>query len=196
MIVRTYSADVDVPARSSTMARRATSLANGTIIDGPPPQLPSVHDFSINGILEAIDPDIQGTLDAIAEIWGRSKLSLANEYGSHRPPLGEIRASGRSLDHGLLTVEEASLSNKRLVDDNVVIVGEDTSTVDGRGHYSSTYGLLENLHQPSSILGSRTAMLPSLGDGFLRQPHVQLLYQRVGLKFHPDHGNPRTRRPL
>lgn len=105
-------------------------------------QLPPISDFTIDGILSAIQPDIEGTIDAIAEIMGRSRLSLANEYDSHMPPQGEIRASSRSA---LLPVEEASSSNEQLAVDNVIIVPEDASLIDGSHAGSAAYGLLERL---------------------------------------------------
>ena len=105
-------------------------------------ELPPVSDFAIDGILSAIQPDIEGTIDAIAEIMGRSRLSLANEYDSHMPPQGEIRANSRSA---LLPVEEASLSNEQLAADNVIIVPEDASLIDGSHGGSAAYGLLERL---------------------------------------------------
>jgi len=81
------------------------------------PELPPPEAFSIESILNAIDPSIQETLTSIAEIYGRSKLSLANEYGSHIAPLGEIRAPPGYL----LTVDEASSEQERQQDetDNV-----------------------------------------------------------------------------
>lgn len=92
---------------------------------GPP--LPSHEDFGIDSILRAIEPNIKGTLESIGEICGRSKLSLANEYGSHIAPLGEIRAPAG----GLLTVEEASSDHERQLD-NVVIYDDEPSLLDGR----------------------------------------------------------------
>lgn len=115
---------------------------------GPPP--PSDKDFSIESILQAIEPDIQGTLDSIAEICGRSKLSLANEYGSHIAPLGEIRASAS----GLVPVEEASQNDERRADEGVVIFDDDPGLVEaGRDmHPFSFYRYLENLRQAASTL--------------------------------------------
>jgi hypothetical protein len=54
----------------------------------PPP--PSPASFSISSILSSLssDPSAQADIDAIAEICGRSRLSMANEYGSHRSPIG------------------------------------------------------------------------------------------------------------
>lgn len=145
---------------------RSSSFTNGDWANQPAPELPSVQDFSIEGILRAIEPDIQSTLDNIAEICGRSKLSLANEYGSHLPPQGEIRATGRSTDHGLLPVEEVSPSDERLIDENVAIMGDNPSLVDGRNHLPTpTLEMLENLQQASNVMGYRMGMSSSLGDG-------------------------------
>lgn len=123
------------------------------------PKLPSVHDFSIDGILEAIQPDIQGTIDAIAEILGRSRYSLANEYGAHMPPQGEIRAGRGFQERRLLPVEEATVSDDHLATDPVVIVGEDASLIDGSHAGSVAYDLLERIRaaarQRSDLRSSR-----------------------------------------
>ena len=116
-------------------------------------ELPPVSDFSIEGILAAIQPDIEGTIDAIAEIMGRSRLTLANEYDSHMPPQGEIRAASHPP---LLPVEEASSSNERLAGDNVIILGEDVSLVDGSNAGSAAYGLLERLGQVQRPIRQRS----------------------------------------
>lgn len=114
---------------------------------GPP--LPSDKDFSIESILQAIEADIRGTLDSIADICGRSKLSLANEYGSHIAPLGEIRAP----PSGLVPVEEVSTSDERR-DEAVVIFDDDPNIMDaGRDtHPFSFYRYVENLRQAASAL--------------------------------------------
>ena len=54
------------------------------------PSLPPLSSFSFQDILKEIDPEINPSIDAIAEIFGRSKLSLADEYSSHLPPQGEL----------------------------------------------------------------------------------------------------------
>ncbi|MCJ1403013.1 hypothetical protein MMC11_006235 [Xylographa trunciseda] len=59
--------------------------------------LPPISAFSFADILASIDMDVKTEIDGIAEICGRSKLSLANEYGSHLPPHGE-RLLGDTLD--------------------------------------------------------------------------------------------------
>ncbi|KAI1932849.1 hypothetical protein LOZ65_000456 [Ophidiomyces ophidiicola] len=176
VVIRTFSADTNV---RGTMSRHSNHECYR------PAKLPPVQDFGIEGILQAIEPDIRNTLDTIAEICGRSKLSLANEYGSHRPPLGEIRAISRPMDHTLLAVEEASSSNERLADENIMILGDDLSTLDGRDAPSARYRLFEHLPETvittdrDSYLASRndvTASTTEVGDALSTgesrpQPH-------------------------
>lgn len=128
VLVRAYSGNASVnrattetPKQPSTTRRflsflgfSSTSSASNSQPQAP--QLPSADDFSIGCILQAIEPNIQGTLDSIAEIYGRSKLSLANEYGSHIAPLGEIRAPPGHRH--LLTVDEASSEQERQTQEN------------------------------------------------------------------------------
>lgn len=123
VLVRAYSGNAsgnrtttETPKKPSTTRRFLaflgfSSASSASNSQPRAPQLPSPDDFSIDGILQAVEPNIQGTLDSIAEIYGRSKLSLANEYGSHIAPLGEIRAPPGH--HHLLTVDEASSEQER-----------------------------------------------------------------------------------
>ena len=55
------------------------------------PKLPPVESFSFQDILASIGPEAEDSIDAIAEICGRSKMSLAEEHGSHRPPQGDMQ---------------------------------------------------------------------------------------------------------
>lgn len=131
-------------------------------------ELPPISDFTIDGILSTIQPDIEGTLDAIAEIMGRSRLSLANEYDSHMPPQGEIRATSRSA---LLPVEEASSSNEQLAADSVIIVPADASLIDGSHGGSAAYGLLERLRvaprtRRSDLMPPRALSSPVILEDF------------------------------
>jgi hypothetical protein len=131
-------------------------------------ELPSISDFTIDGILSAIQPEIEGTIDAIAEIMGRSRLSLANEYDSHMPPQGEIRANSRPA---LLPVEEASASNEQLAADNVIIVPEDASLIEGSHAGSAAYGLLERLRvsprtRPRDTMPHRALSSPAILEDF------------------------------
>lgn len=157
VLVRAYSGNAeDEPrSKSSTMSPRRLFPFTGSRSSVSPrssnPPFPSDKDFRIDSILQAIDPDIRGTLDSIAEICGRSKLSLANEYGSHIAPLGEIRAPPAG---GLVPVEEASSSDEHRADEGVVIFDEDPSMMDtGRDtHPFSFYHYLENLRHAASAL--------------------------------------------
>lgn len=56
------------------------------------PDLPPLESFSFQDILASIDPEVKVSIDAIAEICSRSKLSLADEYGSHLPPQAQFIA--------------------------------------------------------------------------------------------------------
>ncbi|XHF99167.1 hypothetical protein AWENTII_002676 [Aspergillus wentii] len=148
VLVRTYSGNTDDNAGASKMpSRRSFPFASSSSTQERRPPLPSDEDFSIDGILRAIEPNIRGTLDSIAEICGRSKLSLANEYGSHIAPLGEIRAP----PGGLLTVEEASPGHEQQSDENVVIYDDENSLMDGGDHSPfSHYRYLENIRQAAT----------------------------------------------
>lgn len=79
------------------------SLRRSKPVKSPPPsfpakpelELPPLSAFSFSEILAAIDPDVRLSIDKIAEICGKSKLSLANEYGSHLPPQAELEQRRR-----------------------------------------------------------------------------------------------------
>jgi hypothetical protein len=119
-----------VLVRTYTRVERSRPASANPSVCGQPQSmpananLPSVDAFSFDGILRAIEPDINEAIDGIAEIYARSKLSLADEYGSHMPPQGEIsgprmRHSGLAirtagLERTLTTVTEASSSSERL----------------------------------------------------------------------------------
>ncbi|KAI5364847.1 hypothetical protein Slin15195_G043850 [Septoria linicola] len=54
--------------------------------------LPPISSYAFADILRSVNGsrDFQLAIDDIAEICARTRLSLATEYGSHLPPLGEI----------------------------------------------------------------------------------------------------------
>ena len=62
------------------------------------PNFPPVESFSFQDILRSIGPEANASIDAIAEICGRSKMSLAAEHNSHRPPQGQLATTGSSPD--------------------------------------------------------------------------------------------------
>lgn len=157
------------PASSSSPLRRSFPFLGGASSSSPSsgttqersPELPSDEEFSIDGILRAIEPNIQTTLNSIAEIYGRSKLSLANEYSSHIAPLGEIRAPPGYL----LPVDEASSDQERQQaddygDDGVVIYNDEQ---DYQNPFSY-YGDIDNIRQAGVQGLRRPSMVPFSGD--------------------------------
>ncbi|KUL92129.1 hypothetical protein ZTR_02216 [Talaromyces verruculosus] len=108
--------------------------------------LPAVEEFGIDAILRAIEPDIRSTLESIAEICGRSKLSLANEYGSHIAPFGEVNPPPGNL----LAIQETAADNMEAstdADGHIVIVDDDNDL------YGSPLGLLDDLRQTALATG-------------------------------------------
>lgn len=102
-------------------------------------ELPPLSAYSFDGILGSIREVIEEDLNGIAEILGHSRLVLADQHESHLPPTGEIRAGQ------LPALPEASSSNERLAGDDVLILNENASLVDGSHAGSAAYGLLERL---------------------------------------------------
>ncbi|RAO71626.1 uncharacterized protein BHQ10_007638 [Talaromyces amestolkiae] len=108
--------------------------------------LPAVEEFGIDAILRAIEPDIRSTLDSIAEICGRSRLSLANEYGSHIAPFGEVNDPPGHL----LAIQETAADSTESpadADGHIVIVDDDNEL------YGSPLGLLDDLRQTALATG-------------------------------------------
>lgn len=53
--------------------------------------LPPISAYAFADILRTIDsPELQLAIDGIAEICAKNRMSLAEEYASHMPPVGEI----------------------------------------------------------------------------------------------------------
>lgn len=56
--------------------------------------LPPVSSYAFADILRSADcPDFQNAIGGIAELCAKNRMSLADEYASHMPPLGEITAA-------------------------------------------------------------------------------------------------------
>ncbi|KAL9576554.1 MAG: hypothetical protein Q9212_007001 [Teloschistes hypoglaucus] len=72
-------------SQSTSMKQRRQSRGNQVASD-----MPSLQKFSFQDILASLDPEVSTSIDKIAEICGRSKMSLADEYSSHLPPQGNI----------------------------------------------------------------------------------------------------------
>ncbi|RAL01958.1 uncharacterized protein BO80DRAFT_424331 [Aspergillus ibericus CBS 121593] len=184
VLVRAYSGDPHGTSSTTTMpVRRSFPFLSGSGSQRRGPTLPSEDDFSIDGIMRAIEPNIRHTLDSIGEICGRSRLSLANEYGSHIAPLGEIRAP----PGGLLTVEEASSDHERQTD-NVVIYDDETSVADGRDHSFPHYR--DWVHARQTGFQSRTSFS---GDGSSTQITPPTARSAMALQSAADDPLPMTR---
>ncbi|KAH9825427.1 hypothetical protein Tdes44962_MAKER10209 [Teratosphaeria destructans] len=84
VLVRAYTGNTGI----STSAPRAPPLAAELH------PLPPISSYAFADILRAANcPDFQHAIDGIADICAKNRLSLADEYGSHLPPLGEITAT-------------------------------------------------------------------------------------------------------
>lgn len=82
---------VRAPSIKTDMKRKTK-----TRVGAESPQLPPLESFSIQDILTSIGPEAEASIDAIAEICGRSKMSLADEHSSHRPPHVQLVTTGSS----------------------------------------------------------------------------------------------------
>ena len=73
---------------------RATSFGARNARGNSAKALPPISSFAFADILRSADcADFQLAIDGIAEICAKNRMSLADEYGSHLPPLGEITAA-------------------------------------------------------------------------------------------------------
>ena len=158
----TKSASSNISLTSQPVLVRAYTYANRSLPTSAIPHdigapqsmtaaanLPSVDSFSFDGILRAIEPDIHDAIDGIAEIYARSKLSLADDYDAHLSPQGQaaaprMRYSGLAirtvgLERTLTTVTEASSSSERLVGGSKA-----ASVASGKGK-ATAYGSLRSI---------------------------------------------------
>jgi hypothetical protein len=69
--------------------------------------LPPLEAFNFQAIMRSIEPEVAGTLDAIADICANNRYSLANQYEVHMPPGGH-HTTFRASDHPLNPVSEAT----------------------------------------------------------------------------------------
>ena len=82
------------PSTKPNMKRKHQPMDKSTS-----PKLPPVESFSFQDILNSIGPEADASIDAIAEVCGRSKMSLAAEHSSHRPPQGQLATTGNIPDN-------------------------------------------------------------------------------------------------
>ena len=73
----------------------ATSdLSHKSGVRGKVQALPSTSSYAFADILRTANcPDFRSAIEGIAEICAKNRMSLADEYASHLPPLGEITAT-------------------------------------------------------------------------------------------------------
>ncbi|OJD33315.1 uncharacterized protein BKCO1_3100065 [Diplodia corticola] len=168
VIVRTYSGG------SSSRPRRPSSH-----MPQRPVTLPPAADFSFDGILHAVEPEISGAIDAIAAICARSKLSLADEYAAHRPPHEvldpaiplELQQRQRwwsvVRDTALSAVPEASSSSERLVGSRTASRASVSSAAghSSRGKKNSAYGSLKSIVSGDSNARKGLSALFGSNDG-------------------------------
>lgn len=175
VLVKTYSRSDQ--ARTAEMGRPGKPNVETS-------ELPPLESFSFQDILKEIDPDIKASVDAIAEIYGRSKLSLADEYGSHRPPMGGLEL----LDHAdalealqpsrLEPVKESTPGHSRR--HSLALVGTSAQAKSGLSSSavaatSTATSVSQNSRQSASIPGNSRAdtaiaILPSMLS-WLRNSH-------------------------
>jgi len=113
VLVNPAPLEPDMPSRA-TFRRSKAPKSSGQFTEEPKHDLPPLSAFSFSEILASIDPDVRSSIDTIAEICGKSKLSLANEYGSHMPPHGDLSGVSGQMEReevhglGLEVVEEVA----------------------------------------------------------------------------------------
>ncbi|KAI9802365.1 MAG: hypothetical protein M1833_001871 [Piccolia ochrophora] len=150
--VRTYSGD----SRQDLGAR--ISVGDGeTAMDKV--DLPSVEAFSFDGIMSSIDPEVSGTLDAIAGICASSKYSLSNQYDVHLPPQATTNI-------------DASLGREEEEDQSTSVMGQPNMSTYrySRAHMASADRISEESEitsqQPTSPIALCTGIVSS------RQPRA------------------------
>lgn len=196
------SQPVLVKAYTSSERHRPSSASRSPATLAMPAgaHLPPIEAFSFDGILRAVEPEVHEAIDGIAEIYARSRLSLADEYGSHMPPQGEIitprsRYSGLAirttgLERTLTTVAEASSSSERLAGESRA----GSTAGSGKGK-TTAYGSLRSIisRGRSSSAGSVPVMSPLASSKRMMLPKNWTVggdgYPAIILKMHstPSH---------
>ncbi|KAK4621398.1 hypothetical protein CLAFUW4_07290 [Fulvia fulva] len=83
-----------VLVRAYTDSRPSTALAPVPRTAARTQALPPISSFAFDDIFRSVDsPELQNAIQGIAEICAKNRMSLADEYASHLPPLGEITAT-------------------------------------------------------------------------------------------------------
>ena len=176
VLVKTYDSKMKF-AKSKRAKDTGSSLDE--ISEDVKYELPPLSAFSFQEILAAIDPEIRGSIDQIAEICGRSRLSLANEYDSHRPPHGgldmpipEESADGihHVIHHHLEPVEETASSFSAEAQASADVSTQNTPESNSAEFRSTSWALLG---------------LPSSGEGYPTAVTSNPVTQSYNVTSHP-----------
>ncbi|KAK7713951.1 hypothetical protein SLS57_007238 [Botryosphaeria dothidea] len=184
VIVRTYSGGTASSRAQRASSHRRVDASSSSSSSSQMPQrpstLPPAADFSFDGILHAVEPEIAGAIDAIATICARSKLSLADEYTAHRPPHEifdpaiPIPPSQRQRwwsvvrDTALAAVPEASSSSSERLVGSRTASRASVSSIAGhssRGRKNSAYGSLKSIVSGDGNARKGLAALFGSNDG-------------------------------
>lgn len=163
VLVRPYNHPTppDDPSKKSRMRNKGRSR-----IDDKSCELPPLDRFSFQDILASIDSDVKGSIDAIAEICGRSRMSLADQYGSHLPPQGALTSlvengHTQSLRSGDLIAEQESSLDFQLT--------RNQHQLPDRRH-SASLALVGNLH-PGGLVSPSAPVIATSNVNFQPVPN-------------------------
>ncbi|KAL6241956.1 hypothetical protein RBB50_011201 [Rhinocladiella similis] len=170
VLVRVHSASASIQIHPQSRPKKRKDIMSKDR------ELPAIHEYSIQGILAAVQEEIEDDVNAVSEILGRSRLVLADQHESHLPPQGEIMAPQNQLQ----AVAEASSSNERLASgDDVLILTEDASLVGESHPGSSAFGLMERMQvnprsrtEISDAAGQRLSRPVSTSNRNLSVPEI------------------------
>lgn len=154
VLVRSYNhpTPTDDPSRNSRMRNKGRSR-----VDDKSCELPPLEKFSFQDILASIDADVKGSIDAIAEICGRSRMSLADQYGSHLPPQGELTSL---IEHGHTQIlQSGDLIPEQESSPSFQLTRNQTQVQDQR--HSASLALVGNLHPGGTVTPSAPVIATS-----------------------------------
>ncbi|KAL8784995.1 MAG: hypothetical protein Q9213_003656 [Squamulea squamosa] len=100
VLVREYSQGSSTSGSPRQPDMRSTKRSNGYRSS----EMPPLESFSFQDILASIDADVHVSVDKIAEICGRSKMSMADEYSSHMPPQSDFTVPSLQENGDLMAV--------------------------------------------------------------------------------------------
>ena len=116
--------------------------------------LPPMEAFRFDGIMKSIEPEISGTLDAIAAICANSRYSLSNQYEVHMPPHDGLK---HPVDSPLELEEN---ENQQIRDGDVASIDHALSwNTNGQSVTHDHVGPIAIGHAPSSLYTSPNVIM-------------------------------------